>query len=284
MATHLSSLTQLLVHLDSTANSGQRLAVARALAREHGAAVTAIYAVTPAPLVLPFSPDGGAAAAAFLEEQEEERRAAARRMFDDLLKTEGPSASWAQATGFPIAGSFARQALHADLLVLGQHDRGDPDARSVPADFVETVLAESGKPALVLPYEPVPPVIGSTVVVAWKPTRESARAVAAALPFLQRASRVHVQSWGKPADDEIAGAQLTLDSYLKLHGVKATWNMERGKEPQAMGELLLSRCADLSADLLVMGCYGHSRAREWVLGGVTRTVLRSMTLPVLMSH
>ena len=65
--------------------------------------------------------------------------------------------------------------------------------------------------------------------------------------------------------------------------MSAQWHRDPG-EPAEIGELLLSRCADLSADLLVMGCYGHSRAREWVLGGTSRTVLHSMTLPVLMAH
>ena len=80
------------------------------------------------------------------------------------------------------------------------------------------------------------------------------------------------------------GVPLDVERYLRLHGVQARLQ-HYGEEPNGdLGELLLSRAADLDADLLVMGCYGHSRARELVLGGVTRTVLRSMTLPVLMSH
>ena len=100
--------------------------------------------------------------------------------------------------------------------------------------------------------------------------------------MLERARRVHVLS-SSDADDAVSGQRLALDSYLKLHGVEATWHRETG-EPELLGELLLSRAFDLEADLLVMGCYGHSRAREWVLGGTSRTVLRSMTLPLLMAH
>jgi len=283
MTTNRTSLTQLLVHLDTSSHCAPRLELARAVARDHGATVAALYAVTPSLVALPFAPDGGAAAASILQEIDENYRVQARKVFDVVLKKEGPAVTWAESTGFPVASSFVSQALYADLLVLGQHDSTGPSS-GVPTDFVESVLADSGKPALVLPYEPVPPAIGKTVVIAWKPTRESARAVAASLPFLQRASRIHVQSWGEHVDNEIFGAQLTLDNYLKRHGVDVTWHREIGAEPDAMGELLLSRCADLDADLLVMGCYGHSRAREWVLGGTTRTVLRSMTLPVLMSH
>jgi nucleotide-binding universal stress UspA family protein len=128
----------------------------------------------------------------------------------------------------------------------------------------------------------LPPVIGETAVIAWKPTREAALAISAAMPLLQRARRVHVLVWGREDAGE-GGHLLSLDGYLKLHGVDAVWH-RHGAEPQALGELLLSRVCDLEADLLVMGCYGHSRAREWVLGGTSRTVLRSMTVPVLMVH
>ena len=278
-----SALTQLLVHLDATSHGKERLAAARALARDHGAAVAALYAVTPTLVALPFAPDGGAAAAAMLEDIDDGRRAAARAAFDDVLKSDGPPVTWAEAAGFPIVGSFARQALCADLMVLGQQDSSDPGSAGVPPDFVESVLAESGKPGLVLPYQRAGASVGKTVVIAWKPTREAGRAVAAALPFLQRASRVHIQSWALE-DDEVEGSRLTLDNYLKLHAIHAAWHREAGPEPESTGDALLSRCFDLEADLLVMGCYGHSRAREWVLGGATRTVLRSMTLPVLMSH
>lgn len=81
----------------------------------------------------------------------------------------------------------------------------------------------------------------------------------------------------------IGGERLDLRGYLKLHGVEATWHRE-GEEPEELGQLLLSRTFDLEADLLVMGCYGHSRVREWLLGGTSRVVLQSMTLPVLMAH
>jgi len=79
------------------------------------------------------------------------------------------------------------------------------------------------------------------------------------------------------------GTQLNLDGYLHLHGIEPVWHREE-LEPTDIGEQMLSRTFDLGADLLVMGCYGHGRAREWVLGGASRTILQSMTLPVLMAH
>ena len=146
------------------------------------------------------------------------------------------------------------------------------------------MIAASGKPALILPYVDTAAKDASsqTVVIAWKPGREAARAVSAAMPLLQRARSVQILSWAGE-EEAVIGERLDLSGYLRLHGVEAHWHRE-SQEPEALGELLLSRAFELNADLLVMGCYGHSRAREWVLGGTSRTVLRTMTLPVLMAH
>jgi nucleotide-binding universal stress UspA family protein len=177
----------------------------------------------------------------------------------------------------------AQQALFADLLVLGQRNPGDPLAASVPPDFAEAVVIASGRPAIVVPYVGSTDRIGETVAIAWKETREAARAVAAALPILQRARKAHVLCWSEEPVALVEGGRLDLRSYLRRHGVEVDWH-HGGPEPEALGEVLLSRTFDLGADLLVMGCYGHSRAREWVLGGASRSVLNSMTLPVLMAH
>ena len=276
-----TTLTQLLVHLDASPQAAQRLEAACRIGQAHGAAVTGLYAVTPSFVALPFAPEVGSGVAAALREMDDELRTRARAAFDLVLAKPGMQAAWAEVGDDPIMGVFAQQALYADLLVLGQHDPASTPATGVPVDFAESVMVASGKPALILPYIGASS-IGDTMVLAWKPTREAARAVCAALPMLQRARRVHVLSWSG-ADEAVSGQRLDLDSYLKLHGVEATWHRETG-EPELLGELLLSRAFDLEADLLVMGCYGHSRAREWVLGGTSRTVLRSMTLPVLMAH
>ena len=264
-----ATLTQLLVHLAASPQAEHRLDAACRIGQSHTAAVTSLYAVTPSFLALPFAPEVGPSMAAALREMDDELRTRARATFDRVLAKPGMQAAWAEA-------------LYVDLLVLGQHDPASTSATGVPVDFAEFVMVTSGKPALILPYIGVPSTIGDTVVLAWKPTREAARAVTAALPMLQRASRVHVLSWSV-AEEAVSGQRLDLDGYLKLHGIHATWHRETG-EPELLGELLLSHAFDLEADLLVMGCYGHSRAREWVLGGTSRTVLRSMTLPVLMAH
>jgi nucleotide-binding universal stress UspA family protein len=102
---------------------------------------------------------------------------------------------------------------------------------------------------------------------------------------LQRARHVVVMRWNEtPEAPRASGSILGLERFLKLHGVAARFDDEAPASPDLVGELMLSRCTDHGADLLVMGSYGHARLREWVLGGASRTVMRSMTLPVLMSH
>jgi nucleotide-binding universal stress UspA family protein len=276
------SLAQLLVHLDASPQAVQRLEVACRLGQMHGAAVCALYAVTPHLVELPFSPEIGPSIAAALRDIDDAQRAGALAAFRQSPLAADVHATWAEVAEAPVAASFSQQALYADLLLLGQRDSSQASSSGVPSDFVETVISVSGKPALILPYVGAAAEIGQNVLIAWKPTREAARAVSAAMPLLQRARSVQIIAWASE-EEAVSGERLDLNTYLSRHGVAAIWHRE-GQEPQALGELLLSRACDLNADLLVMGCYGHTRTREWILGGTSRTVLHTMTLPVLMAH
>lgn len=278
-----SSLKQVLVHLDATRAAPLRLSAARQIAQQHGAALACLYATVPVYLELPYAPEMSPGVAATLVDIDNERRAATRKIFDETMRTPGPIATWADTSAIPVIAAFAEQAYYADLLVLGQRDASDAASAAVPPDFAESVLLASGRPGLMIPNVGWSGTIGDTVAIAWKPTREAAHAVAASLPLLLGARTVHVLEWDSEASADVQGHRLDLDGYLRLHGVEATWH-RGGQEPDALGEILLSRVFDLGCDLLVMGCYGHSRAREWVLGGTSRTVLNSMTLPVLMAH
>lgn len=279
-----STLRQLLVHLDAGASAPARLAAARALASRHGATVSALYASSPVVLQLPYPPETASGLAAALLDVDAERRRATRRMFDEAVRAPGPRTTWAESSAVPPLRGMLQQALYADLLVLGQRVPDEAATAGVPGDFVESVVIGSGRPALVLPYISNGHVAARTAVIAWKETPEAARAVQAALPLLRAADQVHVLTWGVAPEPEASGTLLDLAGYLDAHGVRAVQH-HGGPEPQeAIGDLLLSRVADLGGDLLVMGCYGHSRARELVLGGATRTVLRTMTVPVLLAH
>ncbi|MBU6258967.1 MAG: universal stress protein [Burkholderiales bacterium] len=271
-------MKSILVHLDASPRAATRLVIARDLAQAQGAALRAVYAVLPALLLMPWaSEDGMAAAAAALAEVDRGQRERARALFERVA---GPAASWAEVGTRGLHDTLLAEALCADLLVLGQGDDRDDQTGALPADFVPALITDSGKPALVVPYvgELAPP--GRRVLLAWKPTREAARAASAALPWLRGAAEVHLAAPHPEADE--AGLAL-LRRWLALHGVGGRVTVHALGDAD-VGERLLSLAADTGADLLAMGCYGHSRAREFVLGGATRTVLRAMTLPVLMAH
>ena len=277
----MTEYKQLLVHLDDSARNVPRLRAARAIAASHGSSVTACYAVKSSYLDAAYGADVAPALLEGLAEWDEDRRERAHQTFDAEVRTPGPAVGWSEVNGIGCTMEFARQAFYADLLVLGQYDPSAPAGTA--GDFNETVMLMSGKPTLVIPYAGWSGSIRRDAVIAWKETREAARAVTAAIPVLLHAQTVHVLHWAKESPPAVDGATLDLRNYLRLYGIEPVWH-EGGEEPPTVGELALSRACDLGADLLVMGCYGHSRMRELVLGGMTRTLLRSMTLPVLMAH
>lgn len=276
----MTDIKSILVHADSQPASLVRLQVAHRLAEQFDAALIAAFAATPSPLEYPNGFSAGADVAAMMIQLDQERRARAKAQVDHAQATGMPRLTWLDLEGEPVY-AFARAALYADLVVTGQADPRQT-VGDVPSDFIESMAILSGAPVLVVPYIGVPATLGRTVMLAWKESRESAHAVAAALPLLQAADRVHVVMWDSA--DTLAGEEAPrIETRLRRHDVPVTVH-RCGRESRDVGEQLLSMATELSADLLVMGCYGHSRAREWVLGGATRTVLRSMTLPVLMTH
>jgi nucleotide-binding universal stress UspA family protein len=167
-----------------------------------------------------------------------------------------------------------------DLTVVGQADRDKAGADDI---VDEAVLFESGRPVLFVPFIQKAGLALDRVMVCWDGGRAAARAVADSMPFLHKAKQVEVVivATGRPKSDEIPGAD--LGQHLARHGLKV--DVKRITSPDIdVPSTILSYAADSSADMLVMGGYGHSRLREFVLGGATRGLLESMTVPVLMSH
>ena len=277
----MSAPKSILVHVDASEASRRRLQLAATLGRTFDADVTALYAVASLGAVYPFIyVIGNPESVAVVRDMEEANQTAARKTFDEIAAG-NDRLHWLAPTAEPLR-TMVDQGRYADLLVLGQHDPADPPQACLPAGFVESVLIDSGRPALIVPYVGVAETFGKVALVAWKNTRESAHALSAALPFLRRCGRVHVASWDEGGCDA-REARLQVERYLGLHGIQITMH-RRQATPESVGDSLLSLVADTSTDLVVMGCYGHSRAREWVLGGATRAILKSMTVPVLMAH
>jgi nucleotide-binding universal stress UspA family protein len=274
----------ILVHVDADKKSPARTDFAANLALAWGAHLTGLHIAVPTRLPgfvqAELGPD-------FLELAHKADREMIDKLagrFNDAMRRHGIVGSeWRSAAGDPQE-IFALHARYADLVVLGQHDPDD-ETGSMPSTFTELVALTIGRPILVLPYagtfQPMP----KRPIVLWKPSREATRAVTDALPFLQRAEKVTVLAVnphpGAAGHGEHPGADIAL--YLARHGVKAEVATQAGVKLD-VGEFILSRAADLSADLLVMGAYAHARLREVVFGGVTQTIMRHMTVPVLMSH
>lgn len=277
----MNSIRSILLHLDGSHSDARCASVAQALTRQHQARLSAQFAVVPITRQLPAIMDASSSIYPLLEDLHAARKRRARTVFDtlDAAQVSPLPLRWLELGASSLIEGVVRCALTADLLVVGQHNADDPDGSGVPRDFVESVLLASGRPALIVPYAGDVRDVGQEVLLAWKPARESVRALTAALPLMRGARRVHLAA----ADDVTGQDRTELADYLRLHGVTAPIEQHAAADGD-VGNYLLSLVADLNADLLVMGCYGHSRARELVLGGASRTVLASMTVPVLMAH
>ena len=183
----------------------------------------------------------------------------------------------------PVPNAFAKHARYVDLAVVGQPN---PDQDVLPGTpMVESAFLSSGRPALVVPYIGAPETLGDRVLIAWDAGREAARAVNDALPILAKAKLVTVLAVNPKDGTQEHGMQPGADIALHLarHDVKVESKVTYADDI-GVGDAILSRAADVAADLIVMGGYGHSRLRELVLGGATRHLLQHMTVPVLMSH
>ena len=184
------------------------------------------------------------------------------------------------------AASLVRHAHCSDLTLLTQADPTSREYRRA-RDLVEQVLLYSARPTLILPYAGRSDSIGTKVMVAWDDSREAARAVSDALPLLRLrlAEHVLVVNWNEAGAIENQALRPRLDAlhrWLMWQGVSAEVRVET--TDIGIAQAMLSRAAELRTDLIVMGAYGHARWTERVLGGATRGLLASMTVPVLMSH
>lgn len=280
------SYKDLLVVLDSEAPARRRIDLAAALAERFEAHLVGLY-----PLPIPEAPRHfGYYDPALLDPFFGELRGRARETADKLREVfqhvtslRGLSAEWRVIAEGPEADP-ALHARYVDLTILGQLD---PDLGE--ADMIrprpEHVTLASGRPILVVPYAGHFETVGRRILIGWNATREATRAVNDAMPLLAAAEVVTVLTVdpreGPHGHGQLPAADISL--HLARHGVNAEIEQTVSAD-LPVGEVLLSRAADLGVDLLVMGAYGHSRARELLLGGATRSLLRSMTVPVLMSH
>ncbi|WP_321800965.1 universal stress protein [Caballeronia sp. J97] len=277
------SYKTILVHLDTSVRAHPRLETALQLAKRFDAYLIGLYAV--------FEPNARAfnvmaGSAGYYEVQaamRRERAGALERLFHAELTRAGVSGEWL-APGEPADRAVPHHARCADLVVAGQDDPGDPESY-IGESFREHLIMSAGRPVLLMPYTGFFATVGQVPMIAWDGGREAARAVHDALPLLKAAGRASIVTVDTKADDagpRIASADIA--ACIARHGVEVEMVSSVSDAQASAGDMLLSRASDLGADLVVMGGYGHTRLRELVLGGATRTFLESMTVPVLMSH
>jgi nucleotide-binding universal stress UspA family protein len=220
-----------------------------------------------------------------IETQQRDNEAAAKVALSRFNTAAGRAGLAVEPTTLPAslasAGEqFGRIARRFDLAIVPQ---GEPDKDAVEELIAESTLFESGRPVIVVPYIQKGPLKLGRVMACWDGSRQATRAIADAMPLLERAGQVElvIVANERGKQDEIPGVD--MGQHLARHGLKVDVNrITEGNIDVA--DALLSHAADASIDFMVMGGYGHSRLREFVLGGVTRSILRSMTVPVLMSH
>ena len=235
--------------------------------------------------IIPATVMGGGIPADIIEMQQEESErfaATAAQRFEAAAKQAGISYETHRlsASGAGAADQFAHLARRFDLAIVGQPQPESPVLQDL---VLEGAMFESGRPVIAVPYIQKGGLALDRVMVCWDGGRAAARAIGDAMPLLTRAKQVEVVIVAGEAGkrDELPGVD--LGQHLARHGVKVTVNrIPVGDIDPA--NALISYASDSSADFVVMGGYGHSRLREFVLGGVTRTMLQSMTVPVLMSH
>jgi nucleotide-binding universal stress UspA family protein len=277
----------ILVVTDDTPRCEEQVNVALKLAARHDAHVIGLMVQQPAHLPQ-YAPVGipGALRDELLERQRqiaEEVRGRVRETFERLANAAGVPNEWHTADGDPVkaVSLFSR---HADLAVIGQGSR-EHAGYGTARDLAEQVVLASGRPVLVVPRVGTYPSVGHRVLVAWDAGREAARAVADALPMLKGAEHVVTLSANPDTGDkqhgELPGADIAR--HLARHGVRVDAQRVSSRDVP-IADLLLNRILDERIDLLVMGAYGHARVREIWLGGVTRRLMESMTVPVFVSH
>jgi nucleotide-binding universal stress UspA family protein len=268
----------LLVHAEPGLAASHRVEVAARLARDLDIRLIGLGAATFEPIAIsdPYSGDVTSEVIPLLQEQVDKRLAAAEDAF--RRDAAGADYEWRTMQDFP-SRALVRMARTCDLIIASPKGSGSPTQSADPAD----VVMSAGRPVLIVP-EGGRHLRATTVVVAWKDTRESRRAVEDAMPFLQRADDVIVHAVCKAEDADMAVFETDdVVANLKRHGVAARPLVTTAAPDVVASEI--ERVAKLNgADLIVAGAYGHGRLREWAFGGVTDAFIHGPACFVLLTH
>lgn len=275
----LKTIVACLTVAESTPTVG---AIALRLAERHKAHLIALHVI---PQLAIYNLAGAEYPVEIIRQQEQvlqEQATKVEKLFTKAAKSSSADTEWRcpQSPRVDLTTAIRQNIPCADLIVMSQFL-----GTGVDSETTAEVVIGAGRPVLIIPSDGEPREIGKRAVIAWNGKSEAARAAFDALPLLKQADSVHILTI-KP-DGRNRGETVTpgddLVVALSRHGIKAVTATSHPKEIP-VGDDLLNRIADESCDLLVMGCYGHNRLRELIFGGVTRHIMKHMTVPVLMSH
>jgi nucleotide-binding universal stress UspA family protein len=272
----------ILVHIDDTERSKQRVEIAAQLAIRQEAHLVGVAVTGISRFIYQDGSISGIDPSLlthldFLRERAEH----AAENFLPFAKQLGLTSYASEVTQDEIDGGIVLHARYADLIVIGQNNPSELSP-SVMNDFPEYLILHSGRPVLVVPYAGDFTTFGRRPLIAWDGGHSATRAITDAIPLLKMADLVQLVIINPPDQDHGEQPGADIATYLARHGVKLEVSTHVTKVD--VGNALLSISADLNSDLIIMGGYGHSRFREMIMGGATRTILESMTVPVLLSH
>jgi nucleotide-binding universal stress UspA family protein len=287
------AIRRILCLMDGGGETEAALSIALRVAARHAACVDALHVSVEPRDAVPVAADGMTATMvddilASVEEDGRNRARRAERTFNATVANAGaPTVAAESEVPEGLAASFrivrgreanlvAREGLLYDLIVLGpRHGEGEPPA----SPTLEAAIMETGRPVLVAPAH-APETVGQRLAVAWRATIPGVHALQGALPLLRAADAVKVITVDEATNRAAPG---DVVRYLAFHGVRGE-AASVAAEGREAGQAILEEAAKADADLLVMGAYAHSRLRQLILGGVTTTVLRSASLPLLLAH
>lgn len=273
-------LRSILVHVNDDAHNNVTIDAALALAKQHGATVTGLY-VRPYPVVIPVAPIGGAmpVVEGMIEAYQQACEAAGKR-FGEKAAERGVRHDWRDDDG-DSADRIGFHARHTDMAILGQVSPDNSDGRA-PKDLAAIATMNSGRPTLAVPYAGTHSTVIQRAMLCWNATREASRALHDSMMILEPGARVDVLCVdAEGSSDRLPGSDIA--AHLTRHGFEAIAH-HRPSGELSTSETILAAAADLESELIIMGAYGHARIREIALGGVTRSLMEHMPVPVLMAH
>ncbi len=279
----MSNLRSIIVYSPAERYARRLVPVANALARRNDCKVTGLHVIPPVQI---YADAAIAVGAEYVQSQSDMFREEAdrsRAAFEAEAAACGLDAAWREGhtAGQPYISEIATACRTSDLTIVGQPDEeGLLSGLISPAD----IIMACGRPVLVVPAAGSFDEVGHRVMIAWNGSREAARAAFDALALCPEGAKIRILTAGSGGDGDephLSGGALAAN--FARHGYETDLH-RTNPDSITVAEEILSRAADFSADMIVMGCYGHARLRETIFGGVTRDIAGHMTVPVLMSH